>query len=279
LRFAVGVPNLGPFANPRGIVDLARAAEAAGWDAFFLWDHMTYRPPWQPIVDPWVVLGAVALSTERMRLGAMVTPLARRRPWKVARESATLDILSGGRLVFGAGLGAPPLEFSSFGEDADRKVRAEKLDEALEIIAGLWSGRPYSFRGTHHTVQDVEFTPVPIQRPRVPVWIGGRWPNRAPFRRAARWDGVFPTIPRSDADRIMTPDILRAVVDYTLSYRTSDEPFDVIAEGVTPAGRVGAEVVEPFEAAGLTWWIEVPSSPREPAEILRRRVEEGPPRG
>ena len=274
MRFAVGVPNIGPFANPSDLVDLARAAETAGWDAFFLWDHMVFRPPWQPLVDPWVTLGAVAVATERVRLGAIVTPLARRRPWKVARETATLDALSGGRLVFGAGLGAPPLEFSSFGEDVDPKVRAEKLDEALEIVAGLWSGRPFSFRGKHHTVEEVEFTPVPLQQPRPPVWIGGRWPNRAPFRRAARWDGAFPTV----EDGHLTPSTLREIVGYTLSHRTSTDRFDIIIEGETPAGSEGVEVVRPYEAAGLTWWIEVPSSVEGPPDTFRRRIEAGPPR-
>ena len=168
MRFGITVPNIDGFADPAFLVQLARDAEAAGWDGFFLWDHMIYRRPWRPIIDPWVALGAVASATSSIRLGTAVTPLPRRRPWKVAREVATLDHLSGGRAILGVGLGAPNDEFDRFGEDSDARVRAEKLDESLTIIDGLWTGEPFSFEGKHFNVGEIRFLPKPVQ-PRVPI--------------------------------------------------------------------------------------------------------------
>jgi alkanesulfonate monooxygenase SsuD/methylene tetrahydromethanopterin reductase-like flavin-dependent oxidoreductase (luciferase family) len=148
MQRAVGVPNLNEYADPHRLVTLARAAEAAGWDGFFAWDHLLTAQPPTPAADPQIVLGAIALATERIRFGALLTPLARRRPWKVARETATLDALSGGRVVFGAALGwSGEEEFSAFGEDGDARTRADRLDEGLAILDGLWSGEPVRFAG------------------------------------------------------------------------------------------------------------------------------------
>src|ERR1700730_5324126 len=152
MRYAMFLPNFGPFGDARVIADLAARAESAGWDGFFIWDHMVVSTNEAfPVADPWVALAAAATATSRVRLGALVTPLSRRRPWKVARETVTLDHLSGGRLIFGAGLGGSAAEgfateFDDLGEQADLRARAGMLDEALEIIAGLWSGEPFSFR-------------------------------------------------------------------------------------------------------------------------------------
>ncbi len=188
-----------------------------------------------------MAISAVAATTERMALGVMVCALARRRPWKVAREAASLDLLSGGRLRFGAGLGsAPEEEFAAFGEDPDPRVRAERLDEGLEILDRLWSGKPFEHHGEHYAVRETRFLPTPVQRPRIPVWIAGRWPARPPFRRAARWDGVFPTHRDVGHAETMTPGQLREIVDYTRSHREGERPFDVVIEGQTagadPAG-------------------------------------------
>ncbi|MGB0114270.1 MAG: LLM class flavin-dependent oxidoreductase, partial [Ilumatobacteraceae bacterium] len=189
--FGLGVPNGGDFADPRRLVELARAAESAGWDGFFLWDHVTRRRPWKPMIDPWVTLAAIAVNTESLVIGPMVTPLARRRVSVVARETATLDLLSDGRLRLGVGLGAPDDEFTRFGEDADPVRRARILDESLDALGALWSGDPVTFRGDHVTVDDVQFLPRPVAG-RVPIWVAGGWPGGAPFRRAARHDGVWP---------------------------------------------------------------------------------------
>jgi len=181
---------LAPFdelADPRLLVELAQRAERSGWDGFFLWDHVNYRPPVSALADPWIALAAIAGTTERLRLGPMVTPLSRRRVHKVARETATLDRLSAGRLTLGVGLGSDRNgELEPFGEELDPRRRAELLDQGLDRLAAFWAG---------------EFEPPPVQSPRIPVWVAGRWKTRRrPLERAARWDGFFPIeLPDPDA--------------------------------------------------------------------------------
>jgi alkanesulfonate monooxygenase SsuD/methylene tetrahydromethanopterin reductase-like flavin-dependent oxidoreductase (luciferase family) len=195
MRYGICVPNLGEFTDPRQVADLARRAEDAGWDGFFTWDHVVF--PFGPltVADPWVLLTAVALATERIRFGPLVTPVARRRPGTLARQTTSVDRLSGGRLVFGAGLGFTlPAEFGTWGEPTQPRTVARRLVEGLALLAALWSGERVDFRGEYFTAADVTFTPTPTQRPRTPVWIGCNWPNRLPLRRAARWDGVVPQV-------------------------------------------------------------------------------------
>lgn len=190
MRFAIDTPQFGPYANPRTLAELARRAEDAGWDGFFIWDHINVNWPEQ-VADPWVALAAIASVTSKIRLGAMVTPLARRHPWKVARETVTLDHLSNGRLVFGAGLGTDIFgELSTFGTAGDDRIRAQMLDEGLQILTSLWSGERVSFAGKHFNFSETQFLPKPVQSPRIPIWIAGTWPHKLPFRRAARYDGV-----------------------------------------------------------------------------------------
>ncbi len=280
LRFALGVPTVREYGDPLLLIELARMAEDAGWDGFFLWDHLVYHDAGDAVADPWTTLAAIAASTSWIRLGVCMTVLARRRPWRVARETATLDVISGGRLVFGASLGSLGAEeFAAVGEDPEAKVRAEKVDEGLEIIAGLWTGQPFSFHGTHYDVQETSFRPVPIQHPRIPVWIGGQWPNRRPFRRSARWDGVFPTHREVGFNDLMPVEELRTIVEYTTGLRAKDAgPLDVIVEGTTPPDRGrAASVVEPYEEAGLTWWVERLGWFRGPLEEMRGRARAGPP--
>src|SRR5690349_22079327 len=165
LSCAIGVPNVGTFGDPSLLLELAVAAEEHGWDGFFVWDHQLYWDPQWAVADPVVVIAAVAARTARVRLGILVNVLARRRVGKVARESVTLDRLSQGRLVFGAGLGSRAEEFTAFGEPGDAKERAARLDESLELLDALWTGEPVSFRGAHLTATDVTMLPRPVQRP------------------------------------------------------------------------------------------------------------------
>ena len=280
MRFAIGIPTVREYADPALLIELARSAEDAGWDGVFLWDHLVYHDVGDPVADAWTTLAAIAALTRSVRLGLCMTVLARRRPWKVARETATLDVISGGRLVFGASIGSlGQEEFGAFGEDPDPRARAEKVDEALEIIAGLWSGEPFAYRGRHYELQETVFVPTPLQRPRVPVWIGGRWPNRRPFRRAARWDGVFPTHHDVGFRDLIPPQELQAIVEYTRSHRNAaDGPLDVIMEGTTPEEpRRAKPIVAPYLETGLTWWIERIGWFRGPVEDMRSRVRAGPP--
>jgi alkanesulfonate monooxygenase SsuD/methylene tetrahydromethanopterin reductase-like flavin-dependent oxidoreductase (luciferase family) len=202
MRYLLSVP---PFTDARVVVEVARTAEANGWDGFFLWDHLRWDDE-QEIHDPWVLLGAIALQTERMLLGTMVTPLSRRRPWVVAKHLVTLDHLSGGRAVLGVGLGEPPThDFAALGDEADPKVRAAILDEALDIVDALVSGRVVAHDGEHFQVH-ASMRPASVQRPRVPVWVAGVAPNRKPLERARRWDGYVPI------GRDVTPETIGALV-------------------------------------------------------------------
>jgi alkanesulfonate monooxygenase SsuD/methylene tetrahydromethanopterin reductase-like flavin-dependent oxidoreductase (luciferase family) len=282
VRFAIHVHNFGVYADPRLIGELAGEADRAGWDGVFVADHLLQR--WQdapqPIADPWVALAAVALATERVRIGPMVTPLPRRRPWQLAGETATLDQLSGGRLILGVGSGIGE-EFPPFGEEADLRRRAAMLDEGLDVLTGLWRGEPFSYRGEHYRLDDVTFLPRPVQQPRVPLWVAGHWPHRPPFRRAARWDGVFIDGPNVDwtAGEIIRPDDLRAAVEYTLAHRSSSEPFDVVIGGHTPSDpRQAADRIRPYADLGVTWWVEAVMEGFGTVEQTRQRLRQGPPR-
>ena len=178
-----------PFVDARTAADLAREAETHGWDGVFVADTV-----WG--IDPWVTLAAAAMTTERVRLGTMLTPVSRRRPWKLAAETATLDNLSGGRVILAAGLGAPDTGFAEFGEETGRRKRAELLDEGLDIVTGLWRGQPFSHDGEHYTVRPTEFfpPPAPVQRPRIPIWVVGAWYRQRSMRRALRYDGLLPNV-------------------------------------------------------------------------------------
>jgi alkanesulfonate monooxygenase SsuD/methylene tetrahydromethanopterin reductase-like flavin-dependent oxidoreductase (luciferase family) len=279
IRFGLFLPNFGPFGDARVLGDLAAAAETNGWDGFFIWDHILFHesPP-QDVVDPWVALATIALRSERLRLGALMTPLARRRPWKVAREAVSVDRLSNGRLTFGAGLGFPPhSEFEVFGEDSDDRVRARKLDEGLEVLDGLWSGRPFSFQGDHFEIEETTFLPPPVQQPRPPIWIAGWWPNKPPLRRAARWDGIFSELV---GGALPSPDQLREILAYVRSHRESSRSFDAILGGHTDLDPEAAgEKVRPYGEAGLTWWLEkIEPGWRDSIAETLERIEAGPPR-
>jgi hypothetical protein len=280
--YGVHVQNSGDYGDPRILADLAREAEEAGWDGFFIWDHLLYSvDEMLPVVDPWIALAAIALNTRRVRIGPMVTPLARRRPWKLARETASLDVLSEGRLVLGVGLGEPAeVEFAQFGEESDARTRAAKLDEALAIVTGLWSGEPFSHEGAHYTIQESTFLPSPVQKPRIPIWVGGEWPNKPPFHRAARWDGVFPSKRGVALDEMMTPEDLGEIVGFIGQHRLLDDSFVVALGGYTPANdrSRAIEIVEAYVAVGLTWWLEGMNSLRGSRQDIRERIRQGPPK-
>ncbi|MBB4662047.1 LLM class flavin-dependent oxidoreductase [Conexibacter arvalis] len=282
VRCAVGLPNVGEYGDPPLLVELAGEAEAAGWAGAFVWDHVAYREPGWPVADPYVTVAAIAARTERIRLGVLVSAVARRRPSKLARELASLDVLSGGRLVVGAGLGSQgEEEFAAFGEDPDPRVRARKLDEGLAVVDGLWRGEPFRFDGEHATV-DVRqpFLPRPVQRPRPPVWIAGRWPAKPPFRRAARWDGAFPTFADLPRDATPAPEQLAEALAFVREQRAAagidaTAPYDLVVEGLSDGP--GAALLAPYAEAGLTWWIEKLGWFRGPLGAMRERIAAGPP--
>jgi alkanesulfonate monooxygenase SsuD/methylene tetrahydromethanopterin reductase-like flavin-dependent oxidoreductase (luciferase family) len=266
VQSAVYVPPFETFGDVNRLVDLARSAEQAGWDGFFLWDHLLYQED-VPFVDAWIALAAIAAATDRVRIGPLITPLPRRRPWKVARESVTLDHLSAGRLVLGVGLGIDFWrEFAAFpGEAADDPERAELLDDGIEIITRLWSGEPVAYRGSRLSVDGVRFLPKPVQTPRIPIWSAVLWPPRpGPVRRAARCDGVVPFRP----DGPLTPDNVRELRAAIARERADDAPFDVCLHGRREQARE-------FEAAGVTWFMES-FLPDEPLGEVRRIIERGP---
>ena len=286
MRYCVNVPIFGEYADVRVLAAMAREAEDAGWDGFFVWDHIQWSgeddgAPRQPAIDPWVAITAIALNTERIRIGPLVTPLPRRRPWKVVRETVTLDHLSGGRLTLGVGLGFPPgLEFADFGEDPDAKVRAEKLDEGLDVVTGLWRGEPFTYSGKHYRLHNATLLPTPVQQPRIPIWVAGVWPAfKAPFRRAARWDGVQPIFDMGlPPERI--PDEVRQMVAYIRAHRPDDAPFDVVlgAETAGDGSAKDADLVQAYADAGVTWWMEAINHWRGPLSAMRERIRKGPPR-
>jgi alkanesulfonate monooxygenase SsuD/methylene tetrahydromethanopterin reductase-like flavin-dependent oxidoreductase (luciferase family) len=283
MKYAIYLPAFGPYADVRRLAGLAHDAEEAGWDGFFLWDHIA---GWNlPTADPWVALAAIVLNTRRMRIGTTVTPLPRRRPWKVARETVTIDHLSGGRLTLGVGTGAGEAEWDNLGEETDPKVRGAMLDEALSVLVGLWSGKALDYAGGYYYVKDTQFLPRPVQSPRIPVWVGGFWPNRAPFRRAARWDGAFPLFQtETEAEELVQ---LEQVVQYVAAHRTDPQPVEIVCTGVTPGERPeqAAEMVRQRAARGMTWWLEgiapyrvgVGFDEEWPLDAMRDRIVQGPP--
>ncbi len=273
MRFGFVIPEI---ARVEDVVALAQEAEAVGWDGFFNWDSSYFEEP-KPLYDAWVTLTAIAMRTERIRIGALLFALYRRRPWEVAREAVTLDHLSNGRLVMPVGLGATDAHGGTrFGLPVDRRTRAELLDESLAVLDGLWTGEPFAFAGKHHRFEAATFLPRPVQRPRIPLWVVGAWPSERSMARALRYDGVV--VAKQGGE--LTPEDVRAVVAYARERRAAGAPFEVVVEGRTSADdpAAAAAVVRPWTDAGATWWVESMWMPPNDLAAVRTRLRAGPPR-
>lgn len=272
MRFGIYAPTSGEY-TVATLMDLARDAERLGWDGMFLWDNIlsTFDDSGR-LDDTTVALTAVVLATERIHCGPIVTPLARRRPWKVAKELATLDRLSGGRLILGVGLGGT-WDFAPFGEAAYGPERGAALDEALSVLTACWRAEDVHHHGRHFTVDGARMGPPPLQQPRIPIWTAGYWPGTAPFRRAARWDGVAP-LRKGEVFAGLTPDELDACLRYIHAHRESATPLDAVYFHTTAGDRAR---VDEYRDAGATWWLESTNPANESLAEFRRRVYAGPP--
>jgi len=273
LKFGLYMPTFGPLGNPKAIVDLARRAEDTGWDGFFLWDHINSDGA-RPVVDPWTCFGAIAQATERIRFGPMINPLPRRRPWVVARHTATLSELSGGRFIFGAGLGTDEYgDLSQYGEPASAAVRSEMFGEAIGIVRAMWAGRAGDHCGRHYQVTLKEDAPVTHS---IPVWIASSALGPAAIKRAAEADGIFP----NPADRELTPvDVSNIVAAVREAGRPAERSFDIAVRGNASPALPDPRPVPLAELAdaGMTWWLETLIH-FDPLELSMKITEAGPPR-
>jgi alkanesulfonate monooxygenase SsuD/methylene tetrahydromethanopterin reductase-like flavin-dependent oxidoreductase (luciferase family) len=271
MQYGINMVTLGDYADPRQVVRVAQAAEAAGWDGLFVWDHLAFA--WGvPSGDPWVILAAVAQATTHLKIGTAITPLPRRRPHVIANTVATLDVLSEGRVIFGAGLGGVPQEYSAFGESDDQREQATRLDESLTLLDRLWAGEAVTHRGLY-TLENVTLTPLPVQRPRVPIWIGGM--SKPALRRAAHWDGWVFAGDNENGDMVMSPEQLAQRRSYIQQHRTATSPFDIAMSGCSMPGD--GPNVRIFAETGLTWWLESIHGFRGSIDAMLTRVEAGPP--
>jgi alkanesulfonate monooxygenase SsuD/methylene tetrahydromethanopterin reductase-like flavin-dependent oxidoreductase (luciferase family) len=244
VRYGVFLPPFDGLADAGVLAELATRAEVAGWDGVFLWDHVLYRAPVVAIADPWIALAAMAVASRRIILGALVTPLARRRPWIVARQVITLDRLAEGRLVLGAGLGTDHSgrELSSFGEELDDRRRAAMLDEALALVRQLLTGEDVSYHGHHYLADGVRMRPRPYGDRVVPVWMAAVWPHLKPVRRALNYQGLF----LIGTDR---PADVAKVAEIVSKERTRTDAFELVVEGGPEDDPA------PMEASGASWWL------------------------
>lgn len=283
-----------PLTNSELLLECSIAAEEGGWDGVFFQDHLTDWLATEPedhrsIADTWTTLAGIATRTDRITLASWITPVARRHPWQLARNLATLDQLSDGRVMLGAGLGTTP-DFTTFGLEADQKRRAQKLDEGLDIIDGLWTGEPFSYDGEHFSVNDAVLRPTPVQEPRIPIVIGGWWPYKNPFRRGARWDGIMPNWPSMVDEESSILDqlgehIQRAVADQRSNEAEVRDMLDFYRNQTDDPG----EIVLPIDMSGLpsdfldicrdvgaTWALSAPVDPDESVEANVERIRKGP---
>jgi alkanesulfonate monooxygenase SsuD/methylene tetrahydromethanopterin reductase-like flavin-dependent oxidoreductase (luciferase family) len=271
MHYGIEIIPFGEFANPRLVMEFARAAEAAGWEGLMVWDHITFP---YGVGDPWVLLTSAAAVTEKIKLVSGVAPLPRYRPHLLARLLTSLDILSQGRVILGAGLGSVDEEFTSFGEPGEKKVRAAMLDEGLQVLTQLWSGQPVIFHGKHYTLEVAALALTPIQKPHPPIWIGGE--SQPALRRAARWDGWIMGTSDENCQVTNTPAQLAISISIIHQYRTSAAPFDIALTGVTQPGQT--DKIRPYHAAGATWWFESLFGLRGSFTDMLDRIKAGPAR-
>ena len=277
MRFGLNLPLTGIFSDIALAARLAREAEASGWDGCFVWDHLSIAGAAR-LADPWLALALIAQATKRIRLGPLVTPLFRRHAAKLAYETVTLDHLSQGRLILGAGLGSDVFrEISAFGGPLDDKIRAQMLDEGLAVLAGLWSGQPFSFTGKHYRLERAQVVPPCLQSPRIPIWIAASGQRRSPLRRAAQYDGVVPV--SGDLKSSLSPAQISEMVSYIQRFRSPHEPFDVVHFGAAagPRPAQAQTLIDSYAEAGVTWWIETLPLEAPAFAPIRERVRRGPP--
>ncbi len=279
IKYGLGLIQFNEFSNPDVVIDFAVEAEKAGWDGIFLIDHVMFsREHISSIAETWVLLGAIAAKTDKIKIGTCVSALPRYHPWQFAKMAATLDVLSKGRLILGLGLGGPDIEYEAFGQDYDLELLAEKMDESLEIIQGLWTGEMYSFTGKHYQIDRACLLPKPIQKPRIPLILGGTWPFKKPFIRASKYDGMLPIHKNFPQD--LTHTELKETIDIAKENRTSDEPFEIMVFGsgfFTPNHH--KDIIKSYVDVGITWWLEHVNTLMQPSvEEMRKMVKQGPPK-
>ena len=270
MRYGFIIPDIQD-ARTNEIVGLARDAEAAGWDAIFFWDG-----DWG--YSPWITLAGMAVQTERIHLGAVLHPLPWRQPWLFAREAASLDQLSNGRLVVPIGIGAINEQDvergrTRFGEPVDRKIRAQLMDEALEIVTGLWAGEPVTFHGDHYHMEDFSLRPVHVQSPRIPIWVVGVWGKRKSMERVLRCDGMLVHESAPVAE-------IQAIKAFVEERRTLPTPFDIVMEADTRSDtpEQARAKAQGWAEVGVTWWVEGMWIPDCKLDDVRARIRQGPPR-
>jgi alkanesulfonate monooxygenase SsuD/methylene tetrahydromethanopterin reductase-like flavin-dependent oxidoreductase (luciferase family) len=282
MHYGISLPNGGVCGDARVLAELGCLAEESGWEGIFVEDYIVHQSDGAvPTCDPWLALAAMAVGTKRVILGTSVTPLNRRRPWKVAREALALDQLSNGRFILGVGSGdAHEAGFTRVNEVRDPKERAQILDEALDVITGLWTGKPFSYQGKHFQVDEMTFLPTPVQQPRIPILVGGVWPGKGPATRAARYEGccLYMQDPSNEM-RDWTPQDVREMLAFIESHRSDDKkgtPFDVKLGGRDRSDdwEKDRALMRSLAEAGVTWWVEyVPTSD---IETMRESIRRGP---
>lgn len=273
--FGIYVPNFGPILGDAvNLANLTRLAEEYNWDGFFIWDHILIkRINGPPICNPWIALGLMGHQTELIKIGTTITPLPRRNPWELARETVTVDQISNGRLILGVGLGEPPeVEYGSFGEPFDIKTRREKLDESLEILQGLWSGEPFSFQGKHYTLEEVTFLPKAVNNT-IPIWVAGQYPLDGPIKRAARYTGMIP-LPEGITGDLYLEDYKDLHAKIT-TYRGNSN-FDFVMITTVPKGPDAMHELQPYINIGINWFLQY-LGPNMKLKDLEKRIKQGPP--
>ena len=282
MRYGLALPNGGVCGDARILAELGCLAEEAGWDGVFVEDYIVHQSDGAvPTCDPWIALAAMAVGTQRVRLGTSVTPLSRRRPWKVAREAVALDQLSDGRFILGVGSGdANEAGFSRVNEARDAKERAAMLDEALDVILGLWTGEPFSYQGRHFQVNAMTFLPTPVQKPRIPILVGGGWPLRGPSLRAARYDGCCLYKQHAGEEFAdWTPAEVRELLAFIEEHRTEEQraaPYEIMLGGRERSDDWERDraLIGSLAEAGVTWWVEYVSAGE--LDVMRESVRRGP---